>query len=97
MIFVDAHFVRATCFVFFIFVGLWARLCQGSSLGLQPIQLFYFTESLSCLHLIFVRGIFFRNIECCMFRCRLVKIILSCFVFNYIVFNLCRVITICRY
>ena len=35
-----SHFVRATCFVLILF-GLWTRLCQDSSLGLEPILLCY--------------------------------------------------------
>ena len=38
------HFVRATCFIS-IFVGPWAHLWQSSSLGLEPILLFYFILS----------------------------------------------------
>ena len=33
-----SYFVQATCFVL-MFVGPWARLCQGSSLDLEPIML----------------------------------------------------------
>ena len=36
---VDSPFVRAIHFVLFFFAGPWARLYQGSSLGLEPILL----------------------------------------------------------
>ena len=36
---VDAPFCPDYLFRILTFVGLWARLCQGSSLGLEPISL----------------------------------------------------------
>ena len=55
---VDAPFCPATYFVLLIFVGPWTHLCQGSSLGLEPISFMlftYFIESLVVWCLIVTR------------------------------------------
>ena len=61
------HFVRATCFVS-IFVGPWAHLWQSSSLGLEPILLFYLFsrvfESFCISYLFHVYFMFNRYLSC---------------------------------
>ena len=54
--FVDVPFCPGYLFCFIFFIGLWARLCLDSSLGLEPIPLcclFYFIESLGRLMFIY--------------------------------------------